>query len=216
MIKFYFDKDKLKAEAFNANSSRKSMDWLGKNIGNSAIQVAETQGVYWAKNGLYKLVAGVPQLVTAKELLSMNLECDQYGYMLRNAVVFKLSPSVSVALEDVRIDYNKENTIVSTPLVGRKDTIKEFIQGGDYNITVIGSLFSDQNKPTSFPIKQLKGLVDVLSSEGSVEVANVQLNELDVSRVVVKRFDIMQSKFVNMIDFRLVLLSDEDYKLELD
>lgn len=67
-----------------------------------------------------------------------------------------------MTLMDCIVDITSNKTIVSTPIAGRKGTVKELISIGDYTVTIKGLLVSEsRNIAPQVLIKQIKSLFEV-------------------------------------------------------
>jgi len=134
----------------------------------------------------------------------------------RNAVVLKsYDNSVEIELMVVDVKASPSNTIVRTALIGRQGTVKEFIQANDYKVSISGSVYTDSRD--SFPLYELKALDKILKLEKQVQVANVFLQLLGITKLVFESGDYIPSKkHVNAFDFTLNFISDEDYDLYVE
>ncbi len=203
--------------------SRKEAIYIGANAVNSARQAGNTTGVAYAKAGIY---AG--HLKTDKNVLDnytdrLNVTTkDGYGkypFITENFpygnVILQTDDGTYIEFIDTKIDITKQNTIKSTALVNRKGTVKEFVQAQDYAITLDGSLVGEGTTPDTakFPYDNLKLLNDILSVSQSLKISSAYLSIFDINRVVLNNATFKQSsqKHVNIMNFTLSLLSDDDY-----
>jgi hypothetical protein len=119
--------------------------------------------------------------------------------------------SIQILLTSANIDIGLENTIVKTPLTGKRGTVKEFIQARDYTIDISGSLFSDSQN--AYPIDLFIQFVELFNTEANLKVANVRLNKLGINYVVMENYFFPKSKFLSVCEFKLKLLSDNPFSL---
>ncbi|HQP04412.1 MAG TPA: DUF6046 domain-containing protein [Bacteroidales bacterium] len=120
-----------------------------------------------------------------------------------------------IELLDVRCRVNQSNTIVSTALVGRKGTVKEYIQANDYRVDIRGSVVA--NSQNAFPIEDVITLKKILSTPGRIRIYSKYLQLFDITQVVYQSGDYDQdsARYMNHLPFSFQFLSDDDYELEV-
>jgi hypothetical protein len=162
-----------------------------------------------------------PEVLTLEEMLQVAPAKTPYVQDDRNTISFKFG-EITATLSGAKIDLTRKNTIVSTALAGRRGTVKEFIKAEDYTITISGQLINTYpGKPTAYPVEQLRTLISLLQAEDSIEVSSAYLGFFDVSKVVFSDFTFKQTeaKYLNVQDFKITLMSDDDvdlFKIEED
>lgn len=176
-----------------------------------------------AKAYQFALPNYIPPLTRDEELRFHDRELP------RNSIIFKF-PFASTTNPDgvyeiiligAEISAMRNNTIVSTPLVGRKGTVKEFIAAQDYKIEISGNLrrseyqySREETYSRAYPIEMLREFVKLIETQDLIEIGNVFLNSLGITKVVLERHSFQQSdKFQNMQPFRFSFVSDEDIDL---
>ncbi len=154
------------------------------------------------------------EVLTLEEMLLVNKKSTPYGSADRNVIMFKFE-DITAELTGAKISVTRKNTIVSTALTGRTGTVKEYIRGEDYQISITGELINtNASKPTAYPVEQLKVLVKLLAVEDQVQISSAYLNIFDISTVVLKSCLFNQSsKYVNTQPFKFEFLSDNDVDL---
>lgn len=151
---------------------------------------------------------------TNEDLLSTNGGTSRFGSVVVGNVILN-GNNQNIELQEVLLSVTRQNTIIQTPLQGRDGTVKEYITAEDYNIQLVGSIFTDrQNK---YPVKEVKALIELLSTKIPIEIESKFLSMFPtIDKVVVKSFDIKQSdKFINRQEFSCSLISDEEINLIL-
>lgn len=115
----------------------------------------------------------------------------------------------SLLLEIVFITAKRKPITINTVIPGKEYTIKEKLSGGDYDITLKGSIVS--KNPYQFPNDEVKLMNDILSTDNLIDINSRYLNEvIGVLQVITKDFTLKEdSKFSNMANFEIHLLSDE-------
>ena len=189
---------------------------LKRNVEGYAQYFGGTVAVDLARGLLYKGRMFRPEMpLTKEEFLSLNPKMiGDFGTDVRNYITFK-ADGVIVYLCDVFIDVSLQNTIVKTPLTGLKGTVKEYVCGEDYKVTISGSLISDRQD--AYPIKELRKFIELLEKEKPIKVASVYLDAFKIDTLVLESYKIPQSgsKFMNQQSFSLNFISDMDVKLEI-
>ena len=130
-------------------------------------------------------------------------------------VTFRKESGEELIINDAIAAVSKRKNIVTTPLVGMDGTVKEYINDGDYAISLLvgvqaleGGLIVD--KYPSDGITQLRGFFDV---KEAIYVHSAFLELFDISKVVVTRFNVKQATESNYQPIELQLLSDEEYNI---
>ncbi|MCL2133026.1 MAG: DUF6046 domain-containing protein [Bacteroidales bacterium] len=126
--------------------------------------------------------------------------CENYSDFAKlltnisNVVVFKIWSKVInwgfVAI-DPKIDVTLKNTIVQTPLTGRRHTVKEYICGNDYEVIITGNLMSIlKNTP---PLETLLLLRKCAEAQEPIFVASAYLITFNISKLLLKDFKVQQN-----------------------
>lgn len=119
-------------------------------------------------------------------------------------------------LEACLIEISQPKNIVKTAVQGTEGTIKEYINRGDFEITVDGVIVGrDANSPPDR--QQMNLLRDRLNSTEALRVASGFLDFLDIDTVVVDRYKFGQIEGSrNAIGFSMELLSDTAYEIRFN
>lgn len=114
----------------------------------------------------------------------------------------------SMILESIFISCERTKNIVKNQIIGLNGTVKEFINSGDYTITIAGTLASD-NKYL-YPEDQMIDLIDFCNIEDSISIGNDYLNKLfQIDNIVIESFSFSQSdSYSNIVMFTMNCLSD--------
>jgi hypothetical protein len=112
-----------------------------------------------------------------------------------------------LVLDLVLLEVTQKKTIVSTSIVGRDGSVKEFINNADYSINIKGSLFS--NMPNVVPEEELKKLKEIVAINDTIRVISPFLDLFDVRNIVVSMSKINQLEGKsNIINFDITCESD--------
>lgn len=191
------------------------------NVINAGYQAAQTTAVAIAKNAWYQVGLSAADLSADNELMlsTSGVKSPYFEGVtapVRNNILFKSNDdSLMIQLIDVKINTTQNNTIVRTALTGRRGTVKEFVQATDFSFDVSGSIISPV--ANAFPLGYLKSFIKLFSTERNINVENVLMNSFGVQKVVMERYTIDQqsSKYMNAVNFKLSLVSDENIELEI-
>lgn len=140
------------------------------------------------------------------------------GSQLRSGSIFipviLMYKGESYAIPNAIISFTGKKTIVETPMVGRKGSVKELISVDDYEINVQGVALD-----TDFPESQLIRLHELYNVNESVTLkcalTDTFLDEDD--KVVIKSVDVSDMQGTdNVVVIRLTLITDKSFELTID
>ena len=125
---------------------------------------------------------------------------------------------VRVTLADAVAAVNRENRIVSTGLVGRDGTVKEYINAGDWAINIVIGLQSVEGGMIrdEWPGEELRELRKILEGKEALKVHSEFLDVFGISRMVVKSYSAQQMTESNYQVVSISAVSDEDYEIFSD
>ncbi len=123
-----------------------------------------------------------------------------------------------VTLPDAVVSVSRERRIVSTGLVGRDGTVKEYVNEGDWSISIVvgvqgmeGGVMADV-----WPEDDLRALRRLLERKESLRVQSAFLDVWGISRMVVKGYSAGQMTEGNYQVVNISAVSDEDYEIFSD
>lgn len=178
------------------------------NAANAARQAAVTDASFAERSSGYR--AGNPPLqVSYSDNDRLRIPAGTYD----NEVSITTSDGrTEIRITDAVIKVEQSKSIVTTKLVNRSGTVKEYVQNGDYEITVEGSLIGEQGK---FPYDNLNNvLIPLVEKVENLRMASAYTDAFGITEVVLKKatFDQNQMKLFNVMPFRLEFLSDTSYE----
>lgn len=109
-------------------------------------------------------------------------------------------------LDSAVVELNRPKRIVVTELKGKDNSVKEFINNGDWQIKVSGIL---ANRGVGYPKDQLRALEDYMSAKVAIPVVHEVLNRLNIYEMVVTDYAYPRSPFQNIQPYEFSCLSDE-------
>ncbi len=120
------------------------------------------------------------------------------------------SGTLEVELPDAVAAVSRENRIVSTGLVGRDGTVKEYINTGDWVVNLVVGVQAVRDGVITDELRELRQLLDVKSS---IEVHSEFLAIFDITKIVIKSYAATQMTEANYQAVSISAVSDEDYEI---
>jgi hypothetical protein len=138
-----------------------------------------------------------------------------FGQPIFDTLIFNTIESLNIAsitLEVVLIDVSQSRNIVMTSIPGRDGTIKEYINDGDYDINIKGSLVGVGQE--IYPEDELKALKGFLTAKQALEVSCRVLLQWDIMNIVIKDYEFSQDEGMrNVVHFEISAVSENDQNL---
>ncbi|MDF7809909.1 DUF6046 domain-containing protein [Hymenobacter sp. YC55] len=123
-----------------------------------------------------------------------------------------------IELIDPIVTVQQPQNVISTPITGRRGSVKEYINQGDYAVSIRGILASDPFSETRFeyPLPQVQVLRDLVGAGVALPVAGWLLDVYGIKNLVVTNatYESLPG-FVNLQAYELQCLSDEPIELTL-
>lgn len=113
-------------------------------------------------------------------------------------------------LESSILEINRQRNIVVTNVQGNDSSVKEFINNGDYSITVSGLVC---NKGVGYPKESIKELDKFLSHKGTVKIVHEVLNMLGIYEIVVMDYSFASTPLTNAQPYYFNALSEQPIEL---
>ena len=120
-----------------------------------------------------------------------------------------------MTLSDAVVSVSRERRIVSTALVGRDGTVKEYINEGDWQISIAVGLQGMENGAIAdvWPDESVRELRKLLEAKEALRVQSPFLDVWSISRMVVKSVSATQGTDSNYQALSISAVSDEDYEI---
>ncbi len=113
----------------------------------------------------------------------------------------------NILLDSVMISVSARKQIVKTPVNGRNGTVKELIGTQDYTITIQGKLYDS----TGYPEEQVEKLKTLFDKNDYIRIQSPLTDILEISTVVIESLDLPASPQVNVQEFSMRLISDDEF-----
>lgn len=122
-----------------------------------------------------------------------------------------------LTVNDAVVSISQTKNIVKTALVGLNGTIKEYINAGDYEISIMVGIVATEVDGTivdEYPEEGIRTVKKFLDENRAVQVSSPFFDIFGISRMVVEKFSLAQETHSNrqVVDVRAV--SDEDYEIK--
>lgn len=118
-------------------------------------------------------------------------------------------------ITDAVAAVSRERRIVSTGLVGRDGTVKEYINAGDWAVNIVvgvqalrGGVITDD-----YPDEEMRRLCEFLEEQKPLEVYSAFLDIFDITKIVIKSYSATQATESNYQAVSISAVSDEDYEI---
>lgn len=157
------------------------------------------------RNTMTTQKVGVP--ITDKSYWS-----DRYVYC---ELTFENEKGVQLVMTDAVVSISRARNIVCTQMVGKDGTVKEYINEGDYELSIIVGIVAVENgfivdKYPEDGIRQVKAFLDRKTALG---VHSEFLDLFDINSIVVKSFQVTQDTASNYQVINISAVSDDEYNI---
>lgn len=123
--------------------------------------------------------------------------------------------TLELELPDAVAAVSRERRIVSTSLVGRDGTVKEYINEGDWAINLVVGVQPVENGEIldDYPSEALRELRRLLDVKAAIEVHSEFLSIFDITKMVIRSYSASQMTEANYQAVSISAVSDEDYEI---
>ena len=120
-----------------------------------------------------------------------------------------------LVLSDAVASVSRERRIVSTAMVGRDGTVKEYINEGDWAVSIVVGVQSMEGGQITdeYPTEELRELRRFLDEKGALRVHSAFLDVFGITRLVVKGYSAVQTTEQNYQGVSISAVSDEDVEI---
>lgn len=122
-----------------------------------------------------------------------------------------------IKIKDAVCSVNRQKNIVKTSLVGLSGTIKEYINMGDYDITInfgIVATSGDGELVDEYPTDGVEAFRRFFELNKSVFVVSDFLGIFEITRIVLTDISIPQETWSNVQQVTVKAVSDDDYEIK--
>jgi hypothetical protein len=120
-----------------------------------------------------------------------------------------------LTINDCLVGVTNTKNIVTTPISGRNGTVKEYINRGDYQISIYGMIMA--NTDNVFPTARVRKFYEICEKEEAISISSAFLNHANITTVVITDYKISEKMGVrNGVPFSLTLLSDDPIEIKVN
>lgn len=116
-------------------------------------------------------------------------------------------------LESAVCSIKRSKNIVITELQGRDHSVKEFINGGDWEINVTGMICTPGY---GYPLAAVSDFNDYMDQNKSLRIIHEVLNELGVFNIVITGFELPKTPYSNCQLYSFSAVSDQPIELTIN
>lgn len=127
----------------------------------------------------------------------------------------ELEDGEGVTFADAVAAASREHRIVSTALVGRDGTVKEYINAGDWSVNIVlglqhtdGGVIADE-----WPGTEVRQVRKLLEAKEALRVHSEFLDALNIGQLVIRSYSARQMTEANYQVIEISAVSDEDYEI---
>lgn len=106
-----------------------------------------------------------------------------------------------------QVQVSSKNNILLTQVQGRDYTRKEFISGGDMEITINGKITSKY--PDVYPEAEVSKFIKLVQYKGVIECDNTVLRQFNISRLIVQGYTFPHTEYRNVQPYTLNCIAVE-------
>lgn len=120
-----------------------------------------------------------------------------------------------LVMNDAVVAVSRAKNIVTTQMVGRDGTVKEYINAGDYQLNILVGVAAvrDGVIVDEYPEDGLRELRAFLDGNTALQVHSAFLDIFDINRVVIKSYSLTQDTASNYQSLTISAISDEEYTI---
>lgn len=118
-----------------------------------------------------------------------------------------------MVLESAVVSYQRQRNIVKTVVQGRDTSVKEFINNGDWAISVSGLICRNGFE---YPIDAIDEFNQFMERKATLEVVHEVLNALGVYEIVIEDYSLASTSLINCQPYSFNATSDTPITLKLD
>ncbi len=166
--------------------------------------ISEQQAVAKVKNYTDTIVGNV-----VSDYLELSISSDGSYYNNANSTVEKNTTYGLVTFVDLQpmVQVSSKNNILLTQVQGRDYSRKEFISGGDYEITISGKITSKY--PDVYPEAEVSKFLKLMQFKGVIECDNTILRQFKIERLIVLNYSFPTSSCRNIQPYSLSCVAVE-------
>jgi len=116
-------------------------------------------------------------------------------------------------LESAVLEVSQQKNIVVTPVQGRDNAVKEFINGGDWNLNVSGIICAKEHR---YPLDEVIEFERFIQRKATIQVVHELLNAIGVYEIVILSHTLSKTPHINCQAYSFTAVSDEPTELVIN
>ncbi len=166
--------------------------------------ISEQQAVAKKKSYADTIVGNI-----VADYLELAISADGNYYNNASGTVEKNSSYGLVSFVDLQpmVQVSSKNNILLTQVQGRDYSRKEFVSGGDYEITISGKITSKY--PDVYPEAEVSKFLKLMQFKGVIECDNTILRQFKIERLIVLNYSFPTSSCRNIQPYTLSCVAVE-------
>lgn len=128
------------------------------------------------------------------------------------------NPNKKLEIPEAIVNINKRKNIVQTEIVGGYGTVKEYINDGDIEMSIIIGIIAktnDNKMIDRYPTSELRELIEILDAKNAIQITSDFLKIFGIDggifNAVITDYSIEQSSHSNHQIVNISAISDYDY-----
>ena len=140
---------------------------------------------------------------TVADYLELAVSAEGNYYNSKSGKVEPNSSFGLVTFVDLQpmVQVSSKNNILLTKVQGRDFTRKEFISGGDYEISITGKITSKY--PDIYPEAEVSKFLKLMQFKGVIECDNTILRQFNIERLIVLNYSLPATQYRNIQSYTL-------------
>ena len=131
----------------------------------------------------------------------------ELGSAVTETVGGQAGPRVEFVDLGPRVQVSSKNNIVLTTVQGRDYTRKEFVSGGDYEISIEGKITSKY--PDVYPEAEVAKFLKLMQHKGIIDCSNTILRQFKISQIIVLSYALGVSECRNVQPYTMQCVAVE-------
>lgn len=166
--------------------------------------ISEQQAVAKKKSYADTIVGNI-----VTDYLELSISNDGNYYNNANGKVEKNSSYGLVSFVDLQpmVQVSSKNNIILTQVQGRDYSRKEYVSGGDYEISISGKITSKY--PDVYPEAEVSKFLKLMQFKGVIECDNTILRQFKIERLIVLNYSFPTSSCRNIQPYNLSCIAVE-------
>lgn len=130
-------------------------------------------------------------------------------------LTFRKEDGSQLVMNDAVCSVSRQKNIVTTQMVGMDGTVKEYINAGDYQVSIIVGVIAliGGQIVDEYPLDGIRELRSFFDENAAIAVHSEFLDLFDINRIVIKSFSATQDTASNYQTVNVSALSDEEYNV---